>query len=159
MGIRDHPILGASNGRLTFVVLILFSSSLSHGMDIIGYSSTQAMDAFEEKFGVFDPKKKAWVIEPYFLSLLNSLTYIGQLAGILLGGYINNRWGRRMSFRVMIFWAYVGATLLVTGQVKEQMLAGRVITYVYQGMEIVSIPVMQAEICPAQIRGAIVSTY
>ncbi|KAK5045483.1 hypothetical protein LTR84_009101 [Exophiala bonariae] len=159
MGIRGHPILRAFNGRLAFVTLILFSSSINYGLDIIAFSSTQALDAFEEKFGVFDPKKKTWIIEPYFLSLLNSLTYVGQLAGVLLGGYVNNRWGRRMSFRIMTLWAWLGAILLVTAQVKEQMLAGRIINYVYQGMEIVSIPVMQAEICPAQLRGAVVSSY
>lgn len=45
-----------------------------------GFNSTQAMDAFDRDFGVCDAKGVC-ALEPYYLSLLNGLIYIGFAAG------------------------------------------------------------------------------
>jgi MFS transporter, SP family, sugar:H+ symporter len=104
------------------------------------------MDAFEEKFGVLNPKTGKYAIEPYFLSLLNSMTYPTQVIGVILGGFLGRKFGRRMSFFVMCFWAWIAAILLVTAKHKEQMLVGRMINYIYIGQELATVPVMQSEI-------------
>ncbi|OQV11257.1 hypothetical protein CLAIMM_15118, partial [Cladophialophora immunda] len=159
MGLTNHGLLRNFNGQLAFAVGILSLSQVNYGMDLAAFSTTQAMGAFERKFGVYNPKTQAWQIEPYFLSLLNSLTYIGQVTGVLLSGFITRRWGRRMSLWVMCFWAFLSAILLVTAQRKEQMLVARILNYIYLGQEIATIPVMQSELCPSHIRGFVVSTY
>jgi MFS family permease len=159
MGLTDYGLLRNFNGQLAFSVAILMVSQVNYGMDLAAFSTTQAMSAFERQFGVYDPHTETWRIEPYFLSLLNSLTYVGQVAGVLLSGVITRRWGRRASLWVMCFWAYLSAILLVTAQHKEQMLIGRVLNYIYLGQEVATIPVMQAELCPSNIRGFVVSTY
>jgi MFS transporter, SP family, sugar:H+ symporter len=104
------------------------------------------MDPFEERFGVYNQKHEKYVIEPYFLSLLNSLTYATQVIGVILGGFIGRKFGRRMSFWVMSFWAVLAATLVVTAKTKEQVLIGRIINYIYIGQELATVPVMQSEI-------------
>lgn len=159
MGIMNHPVANAFNGRLAFAVILLMISQLNFGMDMSAHAATQAMPFFQKEFGVYNPKTKKYIIEPYFLSLLNSLTYIGQVFGVLLGGWVGRRWGRRMSFWVMCFWAVLSALLMVTAKHKEQMLLGRIINYIYLGQELVTVPVMQAEIVPARVRGFVVSTY
>lgn len=159
MSFRDHELIRSFNGQLAFAVALLMFSQVNYGMDLAAFSTTQAMDAFVQKFGVFDPVSKIYQIEPYFLSLLNSLTYIGQVAGVLLGGYISRRWGRRMSLYTMTFWAVLSAILLVTAQTKAQILIGRILNYVYLGQEITTIPVMQSEICTPNFRGYTVGTY
>jgi MFS family permease len=152
-------ITGCVNGRLAFASTIMMLSQINFGMDLVAFSNTQAMNAFNEKFGHYDAKLERYAIDPYFLSLLNSLTYVGQAFGVITGGWIGRHYGRRVSFWVMCFWATLSAILLVTAQTKEQVLVGRIFNYVYLGQELVTVPVFQAEIAPPQIRGMIVGTF
>ena len=62
----------------------------------------------------------------------------------------------------MSLWALVAATILVTSGVsgnKWQVLIGRVLNYIYIGMELSSVPVYQSEVVPAPIRGLAVGSY
>lgn len=128
-------------------------------MDMVAFSNTQAMNPFNKKFGTYDKQLERYALPPYFLSLLNSLTYVGQVFGVIIGGWIGRHYGRRVSFWVMSFWAIVSAILLVTAQSKEQVLVGRIVNYIYLGQELVTVPVYQAEIAPPQIRGMVVGTF
>ena len=160
MAIKDNRIISAFNGQLFFTVAVLTICQINYGMDMTTFSATQAMTAFETQFGHhWDEKTQRYTIEPYFLSLLNSLTYIGQIFGVIMGGYISRHYGRRWSLWTMCGWAFIAAILLVTAQTKEQMLVGRIINYVFMGQELVTLPVMQSEIVPAHVRGFAVGTY
>lgn len=147
------------NGRLIYAVCLIALSQLNFGMDQGAFSNTQAMDAFNKKFGVWNETKGAYEIESYFLSLLNSLNYIGFAVGLVSGNIISRKWGRRVCMLVMSGWAIVAAIILVTSQHREQMLAGRIIAYVYIGMELALVPVLQSELVPARVRGFVVGTY
>ena len=159
MGLLGPRVTENVNGRLAFVATIMMLSQINFGMDLVAFSNTQAMDAFERRFGRYDARHERYTIEPYFLSLLNSLTYAGQVFGVLTGGWVVRHYGRRVSFWVMSFWAIVSAILLVTAQRKEQVLVGRVVNYIYLGQELVTVPIFQAEICPPKIRGMLVGTF
>lgn len=69
------------NLRLALGCTLIAISSFNYGFDNQAFASTQAMDSFTREFGVFSPKKKAYVLEPSWLSLFNSLNYIGFAAG------------------------------------------------------------------------------
>lgn len=159
MAAKREGIIAAFNGRLLFTVSVLMLSQMNFGADVATFSATQAMDAFEERFGEYNVKTDSWALNPSYLSLLNSLTYIGQVAGVILGGYIARKKGRKWSFYTMCFWALLSAILLVTAKSKAQMLVGRIINYIYIGQELATVPVMQAEIVPARVRGFVVGTY
>lgn len=67
-----------------------------------------------------------------------------------------------MTVFCMSLWALVTATILVTSGVsvnKWQLLVGRVLNYIYIGMELSSVPVYQSEVVPAPIRGLMVGSY
>ncbi|OAP57385.1 hypothetical protein AYL99_08123 [Fonsecaea erecta] len=147
------------NGRLAFASTVMMLSQINFGMDLVAFSNTQAMTSFNKKFGAYNAKLERYALDPYFLSLLNSLTYVGQAFGVITGGWIARRWGRRASFWVMSVWAVLSALLLVTAQNKEQVLIGRIFNYVYLGQELVTVPVFQAEIAPPKIRGMIIGTF
>lgn len=147
------------NGRLLYAVSLIALSQLNFGMDQGAFAGTQAMTAFNKQFGVFNKEKKAYEIETYFLSLLNSLNYIGFAFGLITGNIISRRWGRRVCMFVMSMWAIIAAIILVTSNVKEQMLVGRIIAYIYIGMELALVPVLQSELVPARVRGFVVGTY
>lgn len=62
----------------------------------------------------------------------------------------------------MSIWALCTATILVTSGVshnKWQLLAGRILNYIYIGMELSSVPVYQSEVVPGPIRGLAVGSY
>lgn len=147
------------NGRLIYAVTLIALSQLNFGMDQGAFNDTQAMDAFIKKFGRWNQAKEAYEIEPYFLSLLNSLNYIGFAVGLVSGNFISRRWGRRVCMLVMSACALVSAIILVTSQHREQMLAGRIVAYLYIGMELALVPVLQSELVPARVRGFVVGTY
>ena len=69
------------NKTLALSVSLIAVSQFNFGFDQTAYSTTQAMDAFEHQFGIYNPKEGEWEIDADFLALLNSLPYIGFVAG------------------------------------------------------------------------------
>ena len=65
------------NRRLALACMLIAVSTFNYGFDNQAFASTQAMDPFEKQFGDWDEKKGAYALEPYWLSLFNSLNYIG----------------------------------------------------------------------------------
>ncbi|CAI7660906.1 unnamed protein product [Penicillium pancosmium] len=117
------------------------------------------MTAFTKQFGQYNPHTGAYAIPAYYLSLLNSLNYIGFALGLLVGSLISRRYGRRVCIFSMSCYALVTATITVTSQSKGQILAARILNYVYVGMELSVVPVYQSEVVPAPVRGFVVGTY
>lgn len=147
------------NGRLLCAVGLIAVSQFNFGFDQTAYSTTQAMDAFEKQFGHYSEAKEKYVIEPYFMSLLNSLPYLGFVVGLLVGSEISARRGRRMTMFVMSLYALCTAAITFSSRSRAQILAARILNYGYVGMELAVVPVFQAEIVPRQVRGLIVETY
>lgn len=67
--------------HLVFACGVVAISTFNYAFDQQGFNSTQAMDAFDKEFGLFNAEKVEWELEPYYLSLLNSLVYVGFAAG------------------------------------------------------------------------------
>ncbi|KAK6217278.1 sugar transporter [Colletotrichum tabaci] len=147
------------NKRLLASVFLIAVSQFNYGFDNQALASTQAMDAFERQFGDYDTAAGQWKIPTYFLSLLNSLNYIGFAAGLVVGSLTSARFGRRTTMFVMSVYALISATIVVTSTTKEQILMGRILNYVYVGFELSVVPVYQSEIVPAPVRGMVVGTY
>ncbi|KAM5439731.1 hypothetical protein MferCBS31731_004141 [Microsporum ferrugineum] len=161
MALRDHlaTVRAAFNRRLLLSCALIAFSQMNFGFDQVAFSTTQAMDAFEREFGVQNRKTKAFALEPTYLAMLNALPYLGFLGGLFLGSSVSARWGRRMVMFAMSVHAMVMVPITVTSRSKQQMLAARVLNYIYLGMELAVVPVFQAEIVPPQVRGAVVATY
>ncbi|WYZ41399.1 hypothetical protein EsH8_V_000294 [Colletotrichum jinshuiense] len=157
MGVRS--VTQHFNKRLFASVFLIAVSQFNYGFDNQAFTSTQAMDAFERQFGEYDDATHQWKIPTYFLSLLNSLNYIGFAVGLVLGSLTSARFGRRTTMFVMSVYALVSATIVVTSTKKEQILVGRILNYVYIGFELSVVPVYQSEIVPAPVRGMVVGTY
>lgn len=149
------------NRRLALSCVLIAISTFNYGFDNQAFATTQAMDAFDKQFGVFDEKTGKWILEPSWLSLFNSLNYIGFAAGkcvsqdklplliilgVLVGTWISSRWGRRWCMFIMSVYAIGTATVAVTSFHREQIMAARILNYVYVGMELGVVPTFQSEI-------------
>lgn len=80
-GLAHLELRGSFNTRLTLSILLITFSQFNFGFDQQGYAAVQAMDAFERQFGVFNPTKKAWELQPQWLSYFNGFMYLGQATG------------------------------------------------------------------------------
>ncbi|KAG5661248.1 hypothetical protein KAF25_005370 [Fusarium avenaceum] len=147
------------NRRLALSCMLIAVSTFNYGFDNQAFATTQAMDSFDKQFGVWNAEKKAYVLEPSWLSLFNSLNYIGFAAGVTIGSFVSSRWGRRWCMFTMSVYALCTATIAVTSFHREQIMAARVLNYVYVGMELGVVPTFQSEIVPAQARGFMVGSY
>ncbi|KAH8838822.1 hypothetical protein MCOR27_000508 [Pyricularia oryzae] len=147
------------NGALTYAVVLIAVSQINFGLDQGIFSNTQAMPHFYRQFGAPDPKTGKYALDPVFLSLLNSLPFICFFLGLVQGSYISNKWGRRTSMHVMCVWALISAAVCVSARGRVQVVAGRMINYIYIGMELAVVPIIQSEMVPAPVRGFIVGTY
>ncbi|SCW00877.1 LAFE_0C13982g1_1 [Lachancea fermentati] len=147
------------NPTLAFTCLLLICSSFSHGFDNQGFATIQAMDSFAEQFGDYNKLTHSYAIPSFFLSYLNSFQYIGFGFGLTLGSYVSSVFGRKWCIRSMSAYALVTATTAVTSKAREQILAARVLNYIFIGMEMAVIPVFQAEITPADARGFMVGAF
>ncbi|KAI0202460.1 sugar transporter [Astrocystis sublimbata] len=146
------------NRQLTISVMIIAISSFNYGFDNQGFATTQATDAFQRRFG----DKQAdgtYQLNDVWLSLFSSLIEVGFAVGIIIGSLITRRFGRRKAMFVMSIYELGTATVIITSQGRNQILVGRILNYVYVGMEIATVPIFQSEIVPGPIRGFVVSTY
>lgn len=125
------------------------------------------MDAFTKQFGTYDKASGTYELNSVWLSLFNSLNYIGfvvgewhfrqiswgssnirfvSAAGVIVGSFISARFGRRKCMFVMSVYALITATIAVTSNTKDQIMVARILNYVYVGIELSVVPVFQSEI-------------
>ncbi|KAI1876205.1 uncharacterized protein JN550_001701 [Neoarthrinium moseri] len=147
------------NRQLVLCCSLIALSTFNYGFDNQAFATTQAMDAFTKQFGDYNGSTGKYGLPTSWLSLFNSLNYIGFAAGVLTGSWISGHYGRRMCMFVMSIYALATATIAVTSHSKEQIMAARILNYVYVGMELAVVPAFQSEIVPAPVRGLIVGTY
>lgn len=67
--------------HLTLSFGVVAISTFNYAFDQQGFGSTQAMDAFDKQFGEYSKEQETYVLPTYYLSLLNSLVYIGFACG------------------------------------------------------------------------------
>lgn len=126
--LKNNRILSHFTPQLARTFLLLALSSANYGFDNQGFNTTQAMDYFYREFGARNPRTGQYAMETYFLSLLNSLIFIGFLAGAYIGSLVSARYGRRMTVFTMSLWAIISAVINITSQNKAQILAGRIVS-------------------------------
>jgi SP family sugar:H+ symporter-like MFS transporter len=113
------------NLALTKTFLIIFLSTVNYGFDNQGFNTSQAMPAFRKQFGEYDEAKHKYVLPTYWLSLFNSLGYVGFAVGVMVGSLVSARWGRRMGMFVMSCWVLIPTAIVLSSTSKWQILAGR----------------------------------
>ncbi|KAF2170476.1 hypothetical protein M409DRAFT_64209 [Zasmidium cellare ATCC 36951] len=153
------PLFRHFNTRLAFSCDLIALSTFNYGFDNQGFSTTQAMDAFTKQFGTYVKAHNTYVLPPWWLSLFNSLIYVGFAAGVIIGGVVSSRFGRKTCVFAMSIYTLITATIIITSKTPAQILAARVLNYVYIGMELSVCPVFQSEIVPVPIRGLMVGSY
>jgi hypothetical protein len=80
--IKNNRVLAHFTPRLGAAVSLIALSTLNYGFDNQGIATSQAMNAYKQQFGDYNPTTKSYAIPTYWTSLLNSLNFIGFAFGM-----------------------------------------------------------------------------
>ncbi|KAF9871339.1 hypothetical protein CkaCkLH20_11260 [Colletotrichum karsti] len=145
--------------NLLWVTLVFGMSVFTFGYEGSTLNTIQAMTPFEKRFGDYIPAKKAFGFTSNKLAYMNSFPLIVYAVGVIIGAQIGERWGRRLVFILTNIVCLAGTITVYTAKNYEQLLAGRMIVNFHVGMEAFLIPMFQAEIAPAAVRGSLTAIY
>lgn len=87
-----------------------------------------------------------------------SMAVAGAIIGAAVGGWSNDKYGRRSSILAADFLFFVGAVLMAAAQNPFMLIVGRVFVGLGVGIASMTSPLYISEASPAKIRGALVST-
>jgi MFS family permease len=125
--VPTNSVLKHFNKSLLLACMLIAVSTFNFGFDNAGFNTTQAMDGFQHQFGRYNSTTGRYFLPPAWLSMFNSLNYIGFGAGVILGSLVSARWGRRMCMFTMSVYAVITATIAITSTTREQIMAARVL--------------------------------
>lgn len=86
-----------------------------------------------------------------------SMAVAGAIIGAALGGWLNDRLGRRPSILIADILFFVGAIIMAIAPLPWVIIIGRIFVGFGVGMASMTAPLFISEASPARIRGALVS--
>ncbi|KAM0951702.1 putative major facilitator, sugar transporter, major facilitator superfamily [Dioscorea sansibarensis] len=138
--------------RNPYVLRLAFSAGI--GGLLFGYDTgviSGALLYIRDDFSSVD--RKTWLQE-----MIVSMAVAGAIIGASVGGWTNDRFGRRFSILVADVLFFVGAVIMALARSPDLLIVGRVFVGLGVGMASMTSPLYISEASPAKIRGALVST-
>ncbi|XP_009765772.1 probable inositol transporter 2 [Nicotiana sylvestris] len=87
-----------------------------------------------------------------------SMAVAGAIIGAAIGGWLNDKFGRRTAILIADFLFFVGAVIMASAVNSALLIVGRIFVGLGVGMASMTAPLYISEASPAKIRGALVST-
>lgn len=82
----------------------------------------------------------------------------GAIVGAAFGGWINDKYGRKVSILLADIVFFIGAVVMAASVAPWMIILGRISVGLGVGMASMTSPLYISEVSPARIRGALVST-
>nr|XP_043629220.1 inositol transporter 4-like [Erigeron canadensis]XP_043629221.1 inositol transporter 4-like [Erigeron canadensis]XP_043629222.1 inositol transporter 4-like [Erigeron canadensis] len=98
-------------------------------------------------------QKHTWLQET-----IVSMAVAGAIFGAAIGGWMNDRFGRKRSIMCADFVFFIGAIIMALAPAPWVIIIGRIFVGLGVGMASMTAPLYISEASPARIRGALVST-
>lgn len=97
------------------------------------------------------------LIPAYWQSLWNAIFNVMTMVGSVCAGMIQDRFGRRVSFMVVILVAAAGTAVSFIAETPAQYLAGKILAGYALGSSVVATQAYVSEIAPLPMRGIALS--
>jgi MFS family permease len=147
------------------------ASGLSDALDRIGFGRVQVaviallmagqfFDSLEQNStGAMGPLlKESFGIGNAQLTLINTVTVIGGLIGRLIGGYVADRWGRRIALSANLLVYTLGGLVSAAAVNYEMLLVSRAVVGIGLGGEFTVGLAILAELVATRHRGSLLAT-
>ncbi|KAK8646329.1 hypothetical protein V6N13_120121 [Hibiscus sabdariffa] len=137
--------------RTPYIMKLALSAGI--GGLLFGYDTgviSGALLYIKQDFNVVD--SETWLQEA-----IVSMTVAGAIFGAGLGGWLNDRFGRRISILVADVLFFVGSIVMAVAVAPWMIILGRIFVGFGVGMVSMTAPLYISEASPARIRGALVS--
>lgn len=147
-GFRDCLSLAWKN---PYVLRLAFSAGI--GGLLFGYDTGVISGALLYIRDDFKLDKKTVLQET-----IVSMAIAGAIIGAAIGGWFNDRLGRRTTILIADFLFFIGAVIMAAAPNPALLIVGRVFVGFGVGMASMTSPLYISEASPAKVRGALVST-
>ncbi|KAL1807466.1 hypothetical protein DCAR_0726826 [Daucus carota subsp. sativus] len=142
--------------RTSWQTPYIMKMALSAGIGglLFGYDTgviSGALLYIREDFRSVD--RKTWLQET-----IVSMAVAGAIIGAAVGGWINDRFGRKISLLLGDLLFFVGAVVMASAPFPGMIIVGRIFVGFGVGMASMTAPLYISEASPHRIRGALVST-
>ncbi|ANB14974.1 Snf3p [Sugiyamaella lignohabitans] len=97
------------------------------------------------------------ISNPTSRGLLTSILELGAWVGSLANGYLADKLGRKLSVVLAVVIFIIGVIVQATAHNANQILGGRFVTGLGVGSLSMIVPLYNAELAPAEVRGALVA--
>ncbi|XVF40099.1 hypothetical protein PTKIN_Ptkin01aG0084900 [Pterospermum kingtungense] len=138
--------------RNPFVLRLAFSAGI--GGLLFGYDTGVISGALLYIRDDFKSVDRQTVLQESIVSM----AVAGAIIGAAIGGWMNDRYGRRRAILIADFLFFIGAVVMASAPDAALIIVGRVFVGLGVGMASMTSPLYISEASPAKIRGALVST-
>lgn len=138
--------------RNPYVLRLAFSAGI--GGLLFGYDTGVISGALLYIRDDFKAVDKETVLQESIVSM----AVAGAIIGAAIGGWLNDRYGRRTAILIADFLFFIGAVIMAAAPNPAVLIVGRVFVGLGVGMASMTSPLYISEASPAKIRGALVST-
>ncbi|KAF4972023.1 hypothetical protein FZEAL_9686 [Fusarium zealandicum] len=97
--------------KAVFWASLLSVSLVMEGYDLVMIGSFYGQTQFQKHFGQYSQAEGKFVITPAWQSGLSNSAQVGQLAGLLINAYSQDRYGARLT--MMVFMAYLTVMIFI----------------------------------------------
>ncbi|KAG8992509.1 hypothetical protein FRB94_011536 [Tulasnella sp. JGI-2019a] len=138
------------NPRVFFIALFNALGGLLYGYNQGVFSGVLVMTSFDRQFA-------STVNSTGLKGMVTSILELGAWVGSLLNSYTAERFGRRGAIFIACIFFILGVCLQTGAQNSGFLYGGRFITGLGVGSLSVCVPLLNAELAPAEVRGALVT--
>lgn len=139
-------------GKTPYILRLAFSAGI--GGLLFGYDTgviSGALLYIKEDFE--DVERKTWLQET-----IVAMAVAGAIIGAGVGGYINDKLGRKPAIIIADILFFIGAIIMALAPAPWMIILGRIFVGLGVGMASMTSPLYISETSPTRIRGALVST-
>lgn len=140
------------NARLWFGLFVYGIFGAARGYDEGNISAVTAQTSFINQFNLEDPTKTEKELHD-LISNIKAMVQLGSIGGALLGGWSNDKLGRKRSLQVVCFFWIVFVIIQMTSTTVGQLYLGRLLEGLVIGQTTVIGPNYLSEVAPKRIRG------